>query len=344
MGMNATVPSATPPRRPSHRRIRLAAAAFLAALALVPVAASHAAPGVQARSDVRYAGRDGLPLRLDEWRPRGASVRSRRPIVVMVHGGGWRAGSRSEWARHGWPQTFAATGYVVVAPSYRLACERPGPEADATTRAAANPLCGHSMAEQRRDVVDAIRWSVRNARRLGGDPNRIVLVGGSAGAHLALLAASHPAVRDRIAGVVAISPPVDIDYIGSHSLWLHGAVERAIRCTWRECRWRWKSHSPLHVLQRRRGMLPPTYLYASRRDLRVRHVDVLRLGAVLRRRSVGSVVREPIVATSACHGPWACERFAVAHVRMPLRRDVLRWVAGVTRPPAVGIPQPVRRR
>ncbi|MCB0880334.1 MAG: alpha/beta hydrolase fold domain-containing protein, partial [Thermoleophilia bacterium] len=181
------------------------------------------------------------------------------------------------------------------------------------------------MADQRRDVEDAVRWVVRNARRLGGDPNRIVLLGGSAGAHLALLAMHRPDVARHVVGVAAISPPADLEMIGRRSLWLHDNVEQAIRCSWQDCPRRWTIHSPLQVLAR--GTYPKaTYLYASRRDVRIRRVDVLRLAGTLRARGSKVTMREPIVESSACHGPWACERFAVAQARMPLRRDVLRWI------------------
>jgi acetyl esterase/lipase len=298
-------------------------------------APAGAASRIKVEADVPYARSGATTLRLDSWSHRDAAVR-RRPMVVLLHGGGWRAGRRSEWAQHGWAQSIAATGYVVVAPSYRLACPSLArDDQEQLTIEASQPgvseLCGHSMGEQRQDVVNAVRWSIRNARRLGGDPNRIVLLGGSAGGHLALLAAAQPGIASHLAGVAAISPPVDLAMIGRRNLWLHGAVEDAIRCSWRECPARWTRHSPLNELQRSPTVVA-TYLYASRRDVRVRRVDVLRLAGVLRGRGGDVTVREPIVSTSGCHGPWSCERFAVAGARMPLRRDVLRWIGQVTRP------------
>jgi acetyl esterase/lipase len=322
--------------RPSMFTSLRACACALAAATMMslwlPAAATAATAGpVSVLRDARYAVRGSTPLTLDAWKPGAARAKQRRPMVVMVHGGGWRAGSRYEWARNGWPQTFAATGYVVVAPSYRLACEVPEPDADGVLPAGVE-LCGHTMADQRADVVEAVRWSIRNASRLGGDPSRIVLVGGSAGGHLALLAAASPALAGRVVGVAAISPPVDLPMIGRRDLWLRGAVERAIRCSWAECPDRWRLHSPIDQLAGARS-LPATYLYASRNDLRVRRVDVLRLARTMRARGASVTVREPIVTSSACHGPWACERFAVRQARMPLRRDVLRWLAQVTARP-----------
>jgi acetyl esterase/lipase len=307
---------------------------------------------VNVAADVPYMTRDTTTLHLDSWSPRPRAG-IKRPMVVLLHGGGWRAGSRHEWARHGWAQSIAATGYVVVAPSYRLACPDPtravdGEQVDEGAAAAADvavasaepgeiELCGHAMAEQRQDVEDSIRWTIRNARRLGGDPDRIVLLGGSAGGHLALLAASRPDLAPHLSGVAAISPPVDLESIGAEDLWLRGALEQAIRCTWLDCPERWERHSPLVELARASEVVP-TYLYASRRDLRVRRTDVVSLAAVLRRRGAPVALRQPIVASSACHGPWACERFAVAEARMPLRRDVLRWIGQVTAPPRAARP------
>jgi acetyl esterase/lipase len=304
------------------------------ACALIMLAPSaHAASRIKVEADVPYARSGATTLRLDSWSHRDATAR-RRPIIVLLHGGGWRAGRRSEWAQHGWAQSIAATGYVVIAPSYRLACPSLARDDQLSIEASqpgVSELCGHSMGEQRQDIVNAVRWSIRNARRLGGDPDRIVLLGGSAGGHLALLAAAQADIATHLAGVAAISPPVDLTMIGRRSLWLRGNVEEAIRCSWSDCPARWAKHSPLIELQRA-PTLVPTYLYASRGDVRVRRIDVLRLAGTLRRRGASVTVHEPIVATSGCHGPWSCERFAVAGVKMPLRRDVLRWIGQVTRP------------
>lgn len=104
-----------------------------------------------------------------------ADVYSRRqgtsdlqPILIHLHGGGFTSGRANFYAR---PllHTFARHGWVCISASYRL---RPTP-----------------YREMREDVERLLAWTQRNARRWGADPDRIVLAGSSAGAHLALTTA-----------------------------------------------------------------------------------------------------------------------------------------------------------
>ncbi|MGX1887716.1 hypothetical protein [Streptomyces sp. NPDC055287] len=118
-------------------------AAFLAPpaparLPLPPTA--HPAPGVRLLRGVPYAVRAGIrPLELDLWLPDGA--RGPLPVVVHLHGGGWRAGTRTEMGPRfrGWrPDPFARlaqAGFAVA--SVREYVARPG----APREAAAPPIC-----------------------------------------------------------------------------------------------------------------------------------------------------------------------------------------------------------
>lgn len=145
------------------------------------------------RIGVEYAVVPGFrPLLLDV---HGAGVGSDpRPVVLFVHGGGWREGGRAEFCP-AWPgrQAFdwlVADGFVVVSPDYRLTGE----------------ACFPAQLD---DVLAALRWLVAHAGELGADPERIVLWGQSAGAHLAALAgldATAPGVR----GVVDWYGPADL--------------------------------------------------------------------------------------------------------------------------------------
>ena len=89
-----------------------------------------------------------------------------QPIVLWVHGGGWRKGDRSNVQKK--PQAFVDKGFVFVAPNYRLA-----PQA--------------TVQEMAADIAKAIHWVHDHARDYGGDPNSIFVMGHSAGAHLAAL-------------------------------------------------------------------------------------------------------------------------------------------------------------
>ncbi|MCL6698407.1 alpha/beta hydrolase [Sphingomonas sp. NSE70-1] len=107
--------------------------------------------------------------RLDLVKPAGVS---RAPVLLFVHGGGWSigdkrhaAGDKSAWANeNGW--AFATANYRLV------------PQATVENQAA--------------DVASAIAWLRTNARREGLDPDRIVLMGHSAGAHLVALVGTDP--------------------------------------------------------------------------------------------------------------------------------------------------------
>lgn len=129
--------------------------------------------GVTAQADVIYSTINGFrPLRLDLYhRPGGPA----RPLVIYVHGGGWVGGhTRQAGAIADFPAALArlaAEGFVVASLEYRLAGEAPHPA-------------------QLQDVRAAIRFLKANAGRHGIDPARIALWGGSAGGHLAALAAT----------------------------------------------------------------------------------------------------------------------------------------------------------
>jgi acetyl esterase len=113
--------------------------------------------------DVPYLG-TGLPEhRLDIYRPRDAKPGATLPVVLYVHGGGFRILSKdTHWLM---AIAFARRGYVVFNIGYRLAPRHPFPAAIA-------------------DVCAAYEWVARHAAEYGGDPDRIVLAGESAGANL----------------------------------------------------------------------------------------------------------------------------------------------------------------
>jgi len=145
-------------------------------------------PGIPLRSpihelrpDVVYGEVDGTPLRFDHYRPLGTTGPA--PGVVFVHGGAWVHGDPSQAA--GNALHFARRGIATVSISYRLAPASRFPA----------PLD---------DVRRGLRWVRAHADELGIDPERIALLGLSAGAHLALLA--HVA-----SGVPELAPDLPAD-------------------------------------------------------------------------------------------------------------------------------------
>ena len=122
------------------------------------------------------------------------------PIIICIHGGGWSEGDKDQMA---WmAMRYARRGYIGVTLSYRLTGEAP------------MPACIQ-------DVREAIRYIKEIATSIQGDPERIALLGYSAGAHLALLTALTPtdttfktkanAQHDAsVACAVAIAAPADL--------------------------------------------------------------------------------------------------------------------------------------
>ena len=92
-----------------------------------------------------------------------------RPAILIIHGGGWSAGSKNDMVYRTLMVDYAMKGYVVCNMNYRLIQE------------ADPPACIE-------DVRCAIRWMKANAKRLGIDANRIGTFGHSAGGHLSLMA------------------------------------------------------------------------------------------------------------------------------------------------------------
>jgi acetyl esterase/lipase len=119
--------------------------------------------------DVVYEAVPGWDGKLDLYLPRRRGTAL--PTAVLFHGGGWVTGDKREIALDVLP--YLAMGFAVVNVEYRLATVAHAPAAVEDARC-------------------ALRWVVRHAPQYGFDARRLVLVGSSAGAHLALMAALAP--------------------------------------------------------------------------------------------------------------------------------------------------------
>jgi acetyl esterase/lipase len=149
---------------------------------------------------VRHAGIAYGPAprqALDVYEPAAPASATQRPVVVFFYGGSWRGGSRETYRFVG--EALTSRGYVAVLPDYRV-----HPEAVYPT-----------FVE---DGAAALGWVRANIARHGGDPERIVVMGHSAGAHIAALlaldqtfleAAHLPA--DTIKGLVGLAGPYSFD-------------------------------------------------------------------------------------------------------------------------------------
>lgn len=102
--------------------------------------------------------------KLDFWKASASGA----PLVIFVHGGGWKRGDKRNATGAAKVNHWRAQGYAVASLNYRL-------------------VPANSVEQQAQDVADAIAWLRREAGSLGFDPRRIVLSGHSAGAHLVAL-------------------------------------------------------------------------------------------------------------------------------------------------------------
>lgn len=159
--------------------------AVVTVLARSPGAADAGAIGEDRSSSflhseaVRYGrargvdGRD-VDLVLDLDRPSGPPPDRARPALVLVHGGGFAAGSREMHAADA--RAYARRGFVVASIDYRLDPDA-GASPEAHRAAAVAALA---------DARDAVRWLRSHAEELGVDPDRIAALGASAGGEVAL--------------------------------------------------------------------------------------------------------------------------------------------------------------
>lgn len=214
-------------------------------------------PGdAQVIRSVEFAKPDGMPLTLDIYRP---ARRGTFPVIVQIYGGSWQGGSP---ASHEWVTRYLASrGYLVAAIDYRHAPEWRWPE-------------------QHEDVRSALGWVAEHAAEYDGDPTRIVLMGRSAGAQLAMRAAYQEAPSS-IRAVISFYGPVDLSDGWRHPpqpdpLKVRGILETFLGGTPDQMPDRYRHASPITYAS---GRVPPTLLIYGARD----HVVEARFGEMLDR-------------------------------------------------------------
>lgn len=158
----------------------------------------------QVRRAAVYSAPPGFrPLELDLYAPGEGA-----PLIVFLHGGGWRVGTRSVFTPpwRGWrPDPFhrlVAAGFAVASVDYRLSGEAVFPA-------------------QLHDVTAAVRWLHARADELGVDARRLVVWGESAGGHLAALlglTAGRPDLAELVGGDPVPAPAGVVDWYGPANL------------------------------------------------------------------------------------------------------------------------------
>ncbi|MEY3031980.1 MAG: hypothetical protein RLZZ622_455 [Planctomycetota bacterium] len=188
-------------------------------------------------------------LRLWIFEPEGHQSADRRPAIIFFFGGGWRAGTPGQFlpqCRH-----LAARGMVAIAADYRVLSRQEAAPQDCLT-----------------DAKAAVRWVRANAERLGVDPQRIAVGGGSAGGHLAAAVATVPGFEEgeqlqassRPDALVLFNPATVLAAVASHPDLIPAEKLEAIKD---RAGGRPEAISPYHHLQEG---LPPTIIFHGTDD------------------------------------------------------------------------------
>jgi acetyl esterase/lipase len=205
----------------------------------------------QVKHDVTYCKPNGLELKMDAYLPLILDNEP-APAILYAHGGGWTDGDKSE-ASVGASQ-LAAMGYMVASINYRLAPQ-------------------HKWPAQIEDVKCAVRHLRANAATYRIDPNRIGVIGGSAGGHLAALAGltgpgagfegngGYPEQSSQVQVVVDIFGPTDF---ATMDLQPHRAsVEQLLGLPLEQAADALKRASPITYV---RGDAPPFFILHGDKD------------------------------------------------------------------------------
>jgi alpha-L-fucosidase 2 len=164
-----------------------------------------------------YGTADGQALTMDYYAPKGTGV---HPIAIIIHGGGYHGGDSKSGSEAYVADFLAPAGYAVFSVNYRLTPKYPYPY----------------MVY---DVQRAVRYIRHNAQRWNADPNRIALVGGSAGGFLSnmvglLNAPGDPAAADQVEresakaqAVVSLYAQSSFEFVPMNSA-VHGLLDPLI--------------------------------------------------------------------------------------------------------------------
>ncbi|MCL4782501.1 MAG: alpha/beta hydrolase [Bryobacterales bacterium] len=203
------------------------------------------------------------------------------PTMLYIHGGGWQTGSKEQYVL--WYLPYLQLGMRVVAVEYRLSGRAPAPAAVEDARC-------------------AFLWLAKNGAQYGVDPNQIVITGGSAGGHLALMTAFLDDSMDKACGIPGPAPKARavVDYYGATDLLPLVPEDKPHRSKWLS-----GPYDPVEMARRMspltwvRPGLPPVLMLHGDADKSVPYSDSVRLGEAL---SKVGVPNELVTVPGGAHG------------------------------------------
>ncbi|MFC7337786.1 sulfatase-like hydrolase/transferase [Haloferula chungangensis] len=247
-------------------------------------APSEAPPGVSIRRDVSFLA-PGREEKLDLYEPSERPDGSKLPAVVIIHGGGWVNGDKGRVREYVTGTSLAKAGYLCISINYEL-------------------KAGKRWPNNLHDCKNAVRWLRVNADKLGVDPERIGVIGGSAGGHLALMVAytgdderlspkqPYPGVSDKVGacvdmyGITNLLTRRETEKDGTPNEVLKG--HRLFPESREEMPEKWRLASPVNHVDKNS---PPTLIYHGTADEVVDRDQSKELHDVLQAAGVDSTLR-----------------------------------------------------
>ena len=191
--------------------------------------------------NVTYAQPQGNALKLDVYEPMDKpTIGQSYPAIIVIHGGGWQNGDKQEYFEPN-NRYLASLGYVVFDIQYRLSTAAKWPA-------------------QLEDTQSAIQWVRDCADEYHVDPQRIALLGRSAGAHMALMAAFRADAATQVQAVVAFYGPTDLKFPGLTPDW---SIYTLMGGSFEDLPEAYKSASPVDWV---RDDLPPLLIIEAKMD------------------------------------------------------------------------------
>ena len=275
-----------------------------------PISPFASSPQVEVRGDISFLT-SARTEKLDLYLPKNRNAGAKSPAVLLIHGGGWKEGDKRQAREIEFGMTLAKNGFVAASINYALRSDGKFPL-------------------NLQDCKNGVRYLRAHADELGIDPNRISVMGGSAGGHLALLVAytanqsnlapsqPYPGVSDKVSSVVDFygisnlatrketdpnGKPLKIEPLDSTTQSIFGSTPQD-----------WKKASPVTYVKRD---VPPTLILHGKKDTTVDSDQSQELADALKK---AGATYEIIWLPNAPHS--FSFQYAVPKSKKPLEKDI----------------------